>query len=168
MWSSCAQVAFSFSTHPMEGKVNSMSVPSISVSFLERASLALFSDPFLYSTKKLYPNNLVTHLCCMGVPTFWSNRYLRLCWSVLTTKALPSKYGLHFWTAETRANNSFPYVDRSKALPLSVWLWKAIGLPICIKIAPMVVLDASHSIVKGCVKFGRANTGSYVTASFNL
>lgn len=46
---------------------------------------------FLYSFKKSYPNSLVIYLCCIGVSTFWSSKYLRLCWSIFNHKGLPQK-----------------------------------------------------------------------------
>ena len=73
-----------------------------------------------------------------------------------------------FFTTVTNANNSFSYVDKSKLLPLRVWLWKANGLWFCIRTTLKPVPEASYSITKGLVKLGKASTGGYDIACLRV
>lgn len=65
---------------------------------------------------KVIANNFKIHLCYDLIPIFYSNMYFKTWWLVLILKDQPSKYGFHLATVETRANNSFQYVDNNKVL----------------------------------------------------
>jgi hypothetical protein len=57
----------------------------------DSASATEFSLPFLYSIIKSLPTSLMSHFCCASVTIVWSHKYLRLRWSVPTTKLWPNK-----------------------------------------------------------------------------
>ena len=52
----------------------------------DKASATLFSLPFLYSIVKSKPMSLYSQLCWASVVIFWDQRYLKLLWSVRTTR----------------------------------------------------------------------------------
>lgn len=134
-------------------------------STLDKASAALFSLPFVYYTTKSYPNNLVNHLCWVGVLIRCSNKYLRLCWSVWIINCCPSKYGCHFWTEMTNAKSFFSFVDNPRVLPFRAWLRYNMGLPSGISTTPIPFPKASHFITE---KLGKANMGGLDIACFIL
>lgn len=74
---------------------------------LDRASVALFSFPFLYSISKLNYISLVIHLSWVPVCNFCSNRNLRAFWYVLTMKDLHIRYYDHLFIANNKANSFF-------------------------------------------------------------
>ena len=62
---------------------------------------------------------------------------------------------------------SLSCMDFNLSLLLSFQLSKAIGSPPCIKTAPILNPEASHSTIKSFVKFGVANTGDDDIMFFN-
>lgn len=80
----------------------------------------------------------------------------------------PTTYDSHFLTAYRTTNISFTYVGRPKCFGPKALLEKAIGLPCCIKIAPIPVPDASHSIMNCNEKSRRAKIRAYDSFNFKI
>ena len=63
---------------------------------------------------------------------------------------------------------SHSYADLARFLLERALLKQAIGCLFCIRKAPILLLEASHSISNGCVKFGSWRTSAVTISLFTL
>jgi hypothetical protein len=126
---------------------------------MDRVSAIVSLLSLTYSLSKSYACTLHTHFCYLLFRFRFFKKYLKLLWSVLTTKHPPAKDCLNFFNACMMANIYLSYIGYWFVRSLKFMISKAIGCQFCINTAHIPSSDASHSSTKGCVNFGSANTG---------
>lgn len=137
-------------------------------SLLHSVSATTLFLPFTYSISKSNASILLTHFCCRSFNSLYSRKYLRLLWSVQTTNLAPTRYCQNFVRVCMMVSISLSWMEYNYLAPESFRLSNAMGWRSCISTAPMPSSDASHSRMKGRVKFGSGRTGQELMASFSL
>jgi hypothetical protein len=99
------------------------------VGLLDSVSATMLFFPLTYSMSKSKAWNFVTHFCRCSLRSFFSRKYFKLLWSVLTTHLFPTKYYLNLVKGCIIASISLSYIEYNLSGCLSFLLSNTMGFP---------------------------------------